>query len=95
VLDHVTADKQTQYMTTTAKHCITVIGLNAYWDEQRCHDLITLPLPARFYASQNGSCCVLNAVLHLTVDGCNFTRRHMFIAHSTIMTIGSGCPKVM
>ena len=45
--------------------------LNNNWDERSCHDLIILPLPARLYASQGGSCCVRTiAVLHLRVDGC-------------------------
>jgi len=38
--------------TTTAKHCIAAIGLNAYRHEQSCHDLIILSLLARRYASR-------------------------------------------
>jgi len=57
-------------MTTTAEHCIICIAaivLNAYWQEQNCHDLITITI----YASQDGSCYVKPIdVLHLTVDGC-------------------------
>ena len=83
-------------MITTAEYCIAAIGLNAYQHERSCHDLIILPLPARLYASQNFSCCIKPiAVLHLTVDGCNFTRHRMFIAHSATTMIGSGCPKVL
>jgi len=54
-------------MTTTAKHCIATIGLNADRYERTCHDLIILSLPARLYASRGGSCCCDKpiAVLHL------------------------------
>ena len=58
------------------------IDLNAYRHELSCHDLIILLLPARLYASQDGSCCVKPiVVLHLTVDGCT--------SHVDYTTIGS------
>jgi len=58
-------------MTTTAEHCIAAIDFNVYRRERSCHVLIILLLPARFYASQGGSCYVIPiAVSNLTVDGC-------------------------
>jgi len=54
----------------TAEKCYEAIDLNAYRHERSCRDLIILLLPARFNASQGGSCVKSIAVLRRTVGGC-------------------------
>jgi len=77
MFNRVTADTHT-CMTTTAKHCIAAIGLNAYRHERSWHDLINLSIPVCLYASQSGSCFDKpTAALHLTVDGCTSRLLHL------------------
>jgi len=52
-------------------------SLNAYQYERSCLDLISLPLPAHLYASEDCSCSVKPiALLHLTVDYCTMPMPH-------------------